>query len=702
MNALDLVEQLKRRARRRRARSIVGLSLPMLVASCALAWRLGGLAGLALMLVAGVALLGWLIVHFLRRLDEAWVAQQLDRHRADLEDSSSLLLLDPDQLSGLQRLQRHRLERRLHGRIPEDLRNWRPTYGLLVSWVLGAAITAAALLISHEGSKSAPAAGPGNITRRPAAVGPRLVEQHLEISPPAYTGLPPRSEDTLDARVPAGSTLHWRLRFEPVPPSAELVFHDQLRIPLVLADGVWTAQRMIERSALYRVTFKAADAAAAQPLHQLDVVADQPPAIRVIAPGQSVTLLQAGQRQWPLAFEASDDYGLGPARLEVTLAKGGGEQVSITERTIRLNGRGDARLRRYDYRLDLPSLKLLAGDDVIVHLSVGDNRSPTPNSSRSAGLILRWPAADGDASTGLEGIVQRTMPAFFRSQRQVIIDSEALIAQRGRMQAERFTSQSDLIGVDQRLLRMRYGQFMGQETEEAGAHDEHERQDAPPRPGASEVDDILHDFGHVHDLPEAATLLDRDTRALLKQALDQMWQAELQLRQGQPELALPYEYRALDRIKQVQQASRIYLARVGLELPPIDSARRLTGDASGVRGRPDPLTAGSSSDSPAAALWAVLAKATPSGGNDDPQLLAALDELAQWVHGRQARIPDAINLLTAIDALRQDPRCGDCRKQLEAAVWPLLPVPPAAVSSREHDSVQGDAYLDALSQGSDP
>jgi hypothetical protein len=702
MTALDLFEELKRTARRRRAASIVALSLPLVIASCALAWRLGGRPGLALMLTAGTALAAWLLVHFVRRLDDAWVSRQLDRRRPDLEDSSSLLLLEPQALSGVQRLQRQRLEQRLRARKPQDLRNWRPAYGLVVSWVLGAAVTAAALLISHHGHEMAPQGEPGDIARRPSAVGPRLIEQRLDIEPPAYTGLPARSEARLDAKLPAGSTLQWRLRFQPQPPSVELVFHDQVRIPLVLEDGVWTARHTIEWSALYRVAFKGASWTPA-PLHRLEVTPDQPPVIRIVAPGQPVTLLQAGQHQWPLAFEASDDYGLGPAKLQVTLAKGAGEQVSVTDRTILLRGKGDGQLRSYVYPLDLQSLRLSAGDDVIVHLSVADNRSPTPNSSRSTGLILRWPAVQGEPSTGLEGIVQRTMPAFFRSQRQVIIDSEALLAQRGTMTPERFASQSDLIGVDQRMLRMRYGQFMGQETEEAGDHGEHDHQDEPPRTGGPDVDTLLQAFGHVHDLPEAATLLDRDTRALLKQALDEMWQAELHLRQGQPEIALPYEYRALDRIKQVQQASRIYLARVGLELPPIDSARRLTGNASGMRDRQDALLAAADGSRPVISLWEILAgpvHADDSGGQ--ARLESALDDLSQWIRGQQAAGSDAIAVLMAIDALRRDPRCVACRKSLETALWPLLPVPAAVPSRRPGDGVSGDAYLDALVQGQKP
>ncbi|GAE58256.1 hypothetical protein XPN_0162, partial [Xanthomonas arboricola pv. pruni MAFF 301427] len=89
---------------------------------------------------------------------------------------------------------------------------------------------------------------------------------------------------------------------------------------------------------------------------------------------------------------------------------------------------------------------------------------------------------------------------------------------------------------------------------------------------------MLSEFGHTHDHAEAATLLDPQTRALLRAALDQMWQSEGELRQGHPERALPFANKALGFIKQVQQAERIYLARVGTQLPPIDPGRRLSGD----------------------------------------------------------------------------------------------------------------------------
>jgi hypothetical protein len=291
----------------------------------------------------------------------------------------------------------------------------------------------------------------------------------------------------------------------------------------------------------------------------------------------------------------------------------------------------------------------------------------------------------------MEGMVRKTLPAYFRSQRQVIIDTEDLITQRGKWSAARFTDRSDAIGVDQRLLRLRYGQFLGEEAEDvedpaAGGHDDHADEPAA-QPGAAAA--VLEEFGHTHDIPEAATLLDRETRELLRSALREMWQAELHLRQGQPARALPYEYRALDRIKQVQQATPIYLARVGLELPPIDESRRLAGDAAGVRSRGDVLAASVPEDALPAAWWTRLdAEASPQ--SDD---LAAL---ADWVRAREAQLPQAIELLAAIDALSDDAQCAQCRQQLRGLLWPLLPTPPTSTGTRAAAKASGAAYLDAL------
>src|SRR5690606_1921378 len=92
-------------------------------------------------------------------------------------------------------------------------------------------------------------------------------------------------------------------------------------------------------------------------------------------------------------------------------------------------------------------------------------------------------------------------------------------------------------------------------SQHAAPDDDHGHAEEPQRQATfGEAQDMVEQFGHTHDHAEAATLLDPVTRELLRSALDEMWQSELNLRQAKPELALPHANRALAFIKQVQQA----------------------------------------------------------------------------------------------------------------------------------------------------
>lgn len=48
-----------------------------------------------------------------------------------------------------------------------------------------------------------------------------------------------------------------------------------------------------------------------------------------------------------------------------------------------------------------------------------------------------------------------------------------------------------------------------------------------------------------------------------------MWQSELHLRLYEPEKALPYENKALELLKEVQQKARVFIAKTSYDPPPI-------------------------------------------------------------------------------------------------------------------------------------
>ncbi len=725
------------RAAQRHALAGMGLAVaPWLAAGAVAAWRFGGW-GWAALAALGAAAAVYAFLR-LRRMDGRWLVRTLDARRPDMEDSAALLVDPAAARTALARLQRERLAARLAAQGAPDLRDAWPACWLWASAVAAALVATAVLLwphaVGHGPVRVVASAGERGDATLPA----RATAQQLEIRPPAYTGLPTRRGPVLSAKVPAGSTLAWTFRFTPDTGSAALVFHDATRLPLRRqADRRWTASRRIQRAALYRIEPAQPDARGRPRLHRIDTIADRPPQVRLLRPTATLSTVTGGQRAWQVAFEASDDYGLAAnARLRIVRTQGSGENITSNERSVPLRGTGSATRRRYAHGFDLAALGLVPGDDLIVQLVVSDLRAPAPQVVRGPSVILRWSPEIIEQPGGLDALMKKVMPAYFRSQRQIIIDAEALQKDKPRIAADAFVQRSDAIGVDQRLLRLRYGQFLGEETEgvelptndapadapalpthdapapradaadaaasqDAGdthapgdGHD-HAADDPPPRAARfGEQEQVLERFGHTHDIPEAATLLDPQTRELLRSALNEMWGSEQELRTGRPDRALPFAYRALDLIKQVQQAERIYLPKLGTELPPIDASRRLTGNREGLSGRADPMRRAPAPDPTLANAWRALAPLTDARNGGAGTFDA--DALARWLAAHDTAGGDALAIAAALDTVRREPDCAACRQRLRDLLWPLLARPPAAPARRRGASPAGNAYLDAL------
>lgn len=725
------LRQLQGVARKRVAAAELLLSGPLGLAVGYATLRWFGPTVAAGTIVAAAMLLAWRSWRGTRRIDLAWVTRRLDAAAPTLEDSSALLIHAGD-LGRLERLQRERVAERLVAGLTPDLRPAWPARTIGAAWLCAVVILAISSLWDGSAPDDSPDPGQAATPMITDAAQTRITAAALEITPPAYTGLDTVSEQRLDARAPEGSALTWRLRFDPQPAAVHLATHDGERIPLHRDAGDWRAQHVLQRSMLYRVVVSGAPPVDAR-LHRLDAITDQAPRIRVIAPDQNVVYAEAGQSRWPLVFEVDDDYGLGDAWLLLTLAQGSGELVDFVDLRRAIDGAGDARQRRYSAVLELDEIGVGVGpgDDLVARLEIADNRAPDMQVSRSASVVLRWPPPVMGDVAGFDDLMQRTLPAYFRSQRQIILDTERLVAEDGNMPVAEFVAHSNAIGVDQQLLRLRYGQFMGEEAEsgepgsghddhdhaepapevarrpaarnplfadDAGQADEHgteaSRDDHAPVAGFGEAGDLTSQYGHLHDIPEAATLLDPQTRELLRGALRAMWDAEGFLRVGEPASALPHENRALELIKEVQRADRVYLARVGLELPPIDASRRMSGDIEGVTDRVDSLQPAEATAGPLQALWRDLQDW--HGGTRDA---AGLESASRWILDHQASLDDPLGLIAAIDALQRDPACENCRERLQDALWPALPVPPAGVMPRARIDAAGARYLEALGTG---
>ena len=711
MNASQRIAAWQRKAQVRELLIVVVVGLPILLGLYFLLARFVSQQAALIVISISLLVLAWFAYIALKKFNQVWLTRQLDARLVELENSADLLFLKPSELGALQNLQRQRVEQRLLAIQSFDLRQAWPYARIFAACGMGVLMIAAALYVPYQANK------PERYTANPSgenaqsASAIQLLKASIVVSSPAYTGLAVRTENSLNAKFPESSRLQWRLEFQPQPKRVSMVFFDGSQLPLQRIGDVWQASRVFNESQLYRVDVDGMRLAQGKRF-RLDAMKDQAPQLRVIQPDRSLSIMEFGQSDWPLSIEANDDYGLGNVQLRIQLAQGSGENINFSERSIAVAGQGSALRKRYAYTLDLAALGLAAGDDVIVQFSVNDRQTPQAHTTRSASFILRWPPEDTTQVSGAEGFLKKVAPAYFRSQRQVIIDTEKLLLEQKTLSKDVFETRSDSIGVDQRILRLRYGQFLGEESEGGRASgkadpaskenpqahaDEHKDEQPNKKVSASEASStqfMLEQFGHTHDIAEAATLLDTKTKGLLRAALNEMWQAELYLRQALPKKALPYEYRALGFIKQVQQASRIYLARVGSELPPIDEARRMSGDRTGLQSRNDWLNKSNNDDAQLLNFWQALDNATTQ-----KQDFAAMQA---WLNSHPARVADPLSVLAALDDVQNQPKCASCVLALKAQLWPLLAKPAAEPLLRKTPSKTGRAYLDALRKDEQP
>lgn len=552
------------------------------------------------------------------KLDAVQVVHHLNRTFPALEESSALWLRDAESLSVVERLQRQRIdtaalrlvegERQSFAAPPKELVQ-QPLVWLAIGFLIFAAVFAWSVATSRQWTTAEPrsiAPAPSkeaDIPVNPSAPQWPLVEHaEMVIVPPPYTARTERRVSGLDAEVEEGATVAWSIALDRPVEQLQLVFGES-GAPLALeptGDGPMQAKRIITETALYNITGVLPDGAAWKPseLHSLKVIKDKPPGLQIVHPAlprtEIATSSVVSSAKVAVEILASDDYGISGAHLIATVAKGTGEAVKFREQKIAFDGSepsGDGSdRRRFIKTLDLGALGLEPGDELYFHVAAADNREPAPNHARSETRFVVLKGPEQGVSTpgaGVTGI--NLVPQYFRSQRQIIIDTEKLIADRPTLTESDFRERANNLGIDQQLLRQRYGQFLGEEAESDEPPEEHfegDGHDHGPPPGQTgplTQEQITAQYGHQHDSQDTATLFDRAVKGTMRQALAAMWEAERFLRAAQPNEALVPENRALEILKALQESDRAYVQRVGFEATPLNIAeRRLRGDVSTV------------------------------------------------------------------------------------------------------------------------
>jgi uncharacterized protein DUF4175 len=676
--SVDLAHRRLRHLLSRWRRARAGSACLVMATSVALGWgltvHLPRTAAILATVAVTLAALAWVLRG--RAVELGDIARHLDRSLAELEDSAELILAESATLRPLERLQQARIAQRI-----ETAPTFRLPRAPLVRSAAAAAAIAAAALLSFLLPKRDAADGRSRADRAERSALPELLGATISIRPPAYTGLPVRS-GAWDLDVESGAIVEWRVRVA----GAERVALVRLPADTVrfakASDG-WTATLEATTPSVYQIVAENSVGRTAGPLHRLGVRPDRPPSLTFTEPIGRTTLAPGSARRIRVAADASDDYGIVESFLLVTVASGAGEQVKFRERRLPFDAQsGDSgrslRLRR---TLDLATLGVVPGDEAYLTAVARDGRHPDAQEGRSETVIVAIADTGAAALADFAGLPPLARPAYLRSQRQIILDTERLLGDRARIRPDEFHRRSAAIGDDQRLLRLRYADLLGGETV-----------DAP-------------ELGHEHDTEENATLLSPAVKRALTAAVAAMWDAERALGTYEPRAALPHERVALERLKEVQRSGRIYVRRTSTEPPALDLSRRLTGQSKGAGGSSESVAREARVALPAIRAGLAVLERLRNGIRPDPasraSLTAAIDEVAARAAAGSASDLDAVRALRDVtDSLDASvpAGCGGCLAIAVRELWALLPpVEPAPVAPPPAGRV-GRTYVDLLSR----
>lgn len=439
-------------------------------------------------------------------------------------------------------------------------------------------------------------------------------QTQLTIQPPAYTKIPKSVQQELEAKAIKGSRLTWEIGFSGNSEmDVFLVNSTGDKLPFFQNDQGFELSEELTNSGIYSIqAFQDSLQVFESDFYTLEAIPDQSP--QIIPEEKEIYRYHFPKNPASLTLKAkvSDDFQVTEVYLVATLARGKGENVKFRETRFPVLTQA-FKEKEANYKLDFKALDFQPGDELYYYWAAVDNKQPTANLSRTDTYFIKYVDENDQSDAAMEGMVVQFLPEYFRSQRQIIIDTEKLLAEKSKKTDKEFGFTSNEIGYDQKLLRLRYGQYMGEEFESAAGggtmeevgdlltgymhlhdqegenevevgeshagHSHEEEQESTENESGGGIESLLSEYMHAHDSEEVNTYFEQSTKGALKAALEQMWQAELYLRLFEPEKSLPFQHKALELLKTVQQKSRVYVKRTGYDPPPIkEQEKRLTGE----------------------------------------------------------------------------------------------------------------------------
>ena len=460
------------------------------------------------------------------KLSLDYLSNYIDRHLAVLEDSTSLVLQPEDQLSGLALLQKQKVAGLLENKIGEVAPNTHVKRAGIIALLF---VLFSFLLYYFAGAQGfgiapPPRSGEDAITFQSAdSVAtsfkpPVLTAQKVSINYPNYTRKASQTSSAMNITALEGSRLSWNIAFdgpvkmvtmEGVGDDEEMRRSDKASASSRGSDYAFAKAITLTTPGFYNFRFvDTTGGTYVSDLYAMEVITDKPPAVEIKGIDQFSSFDFGDDKGFDFQTEISDDYGIASAEIIATVSKGSGESVKFREEKLKFDEKVTVGKQQLDLtkRINLNALKMEPGDELYFYVEVADEKRPIPNITRSETYF----AVIKDTLTNqfsVEGTMGADlMPDYFRSQRQLIIDTEKLIADKSTLNEQEFKTKSNDLGFDQKALRLKYGQFMGDE-EDSGIAAGVDREDME---ASENEDDPTKAYRHDHDDANEHNIVDTE------------------------------------------------------------------------------------------------------------------------------------------------------------------------------------------------
>ncbi|MDG1750509.1 MAG: hypothetical protein P8I03_02430 [Thalassotalea sp.] len=705
-----------------------------------------------------------------------------NRHFSSLEESAQLVLMAPKNLNFLQRFQQNKVCHELlhllnEKKVEKHSSNQHTLNGqfhsqlsLLFTCLFLAGLWFYSPITAFEKTTCQGEHFQKNINASPliSTVAKNkdinLLSSQITVQPPKYTNLLSTTQKDLSIELLAGSEITWQLGFSETQQRYFIEFANGEINPLVLSENnQYTFNYRVEHTGLYKLY---SEDKSFQQIHTLRVSLDKKPVIRILTPKSTITEIEKKGKTGVLTqVDISDDYQISHVEILASIAKGSGESVKFRDQvftfdkvTEQVLTKGEQYQAVYEKMWDFTALNMEPGDELYFTVKAWDNKQPSAQLTSSETKIIRW-LEDEEKMVMADGILIDFMPEYFKSQRQIIIETKELISDKMQLTEAVFSETSELLGVAQSGLKQKYGQYLGDEFDDGGAglvpnmsneseeahHDDDEHEQEENHKLAQSVAASGHDHGvagqtelehstddksgysqlietyaHNHEDTDIGMMSRQDPKALMKQSIANMWQAELYLMLSKPEQALPFEEKALKLLKMAKKAERIYVKRLGFEPPPVSEQRRYQGDLSEIlsENKQKKIDLTLTQKNYIAQLYQLIKqqslrfnseektnanKTNLVAGSFLPAERLIIDTVKQFLQNQLSERPALINDVATLERIILADsiaikNCENCIEKLKNKLWQLLEQPTALPNVRQSHYLMNDSLMNQYNE----